>query len=906
MKTILLQSKLHTPPTRAAFVPRPQLFDQLDQGIRSEYRLILLSAPAGYGKSTLLSAWIQNRVSPDESRSAAWLSIDEGDDDPIRFWTYLTAASNRLPNLPSGVNLPEASYPWKPHLTELVNQLSALAQPSILVLDDFHLLSSAEIQEGLAFFLNHIPPTLTLAIATRADPPLPLARLRARGELIELRQTDLRFTPQETAVFLQEVMGLALPPEDIQSLAKRTEGWIAGLQMAALSMQQRDDLSAFVRAFSGSHRYVMDYLLEEVLSRQTEEVQTFLLHTSILERLSGPLCDAILPRHARGETQDGPALPSESNSQTIIEDLERSNLFITPLDEQRTWYRYHRLFADLLQQQLAQRHPDRVPELHRRASAWFEDQGHLPESIHHALAARDYQRAADLIAEKADSSLMRSEAVTLRKWLDALPEEILARRSKLSAHAAWLMMLSGEPMETIQARMSAVEEYGREESGHLQAFQGLMAIYEGDLDLALQRVHDALEQLEGEDGFWNLIAQWLEKILTLTESPSEGELTSTVEPYLQTQLVQKNVLLGVMGLCNVGELRIKQGRLREAEDLLRQAVELATDEDGKRLPIAGEPLLWMGEIARERNELEAAEEHLTKGIRLLGDWGRVTAIEGHLSLALVHQALDDEEGIDQTLQEARRLAVMFDATEMDDHMVAMHRARIAALQGDFGEVDHWVRARGLDEIDPDDLQIDATVELHLRKYELATLGLTRILQGQPREALAFLDPLLSIIAEKGRWRLGMEILAQQAAAHHMMGDTERALRCLEGALQKAMPEGHVRLFLDIGETMAELLYKAAEREIFPEYAGRLLAAFPEAQRGRTPRKDGAMIEPLSEREMEVMAAIAEGLSNQEIAQRLFISERTVKWHASNIYGKLQVSNRTEAAAKARALGLLPS
>jgi len=906
MKTAILQSKLHIPPARPNFVPRLQLYARLDEGLQPGNRLIILSAPAGYGKSALLGAWIQNHLLPDGDISAVWFSIDEADDDPIRFWAYVTAALQNIPGVPAAVDPNEISSCGNAYLTELINQISVLSRPALLVLDDLHWVASLEIHNGLSFFLDRLPPSLKLVIATRADPPMNLASLRAKGGLVELRQRDLRFSPGETAAFLRDIMGLELGAGEIEALETLTEGWAAGLQMAGLSMQQREDMGAFLRSFSGSHRYIMDYLIEEVLSRQPEEMQNFLLQTSILERLSSSLCDAVLRFQMETDTDDGQVLQSSSNSQAILENLEASNLFITPLDDNRSWYRYHRLFADLLQKQLAQRQPKMMSELHHRASIWFENESYLQEGIDHALAAREYERAADLIAKTADSLLMRSEVVTLRKWLDALPQELISSRSNLSAHYAFLMMLSGESIELVRTWLNKVKEQGVSESGPLLSFQGLLALYEGDLGRAVRIINEALKKLENMDGFWIQMAQWLKRMLSLSESNLDNGLTEKMEPFLDAQIVKKNVLLGVMCLSSLGELRMKQGQMNEAENLFQQALELATDDHGNCLPIAGEALKWLGEVARERNDLDAAEEHLNQGIKLLHEWGQVTAIEGHLSLALVKQAQGDIEKADKAIKEAQSLAVMFDAMQMDDFMVAMHRAHIAVLRGDFEKADQWIKARGLDKIDPDELQIDATVELHMRKYELVTLGLVRIRQHLPNEALSFLDPLLAEVLAKGRWRLGMEILALQAAAHHLLGETEKALDCLKEALRIAEPEGYVRFFLNIGEPMAQLLYKAAERGIMPEYAGVLLAAFPPGEQVSQTRKHDELIEPLSEREKEVVAAIAEGLSNQEIALRLFISEQTVKWHASNIYGKLQVSNRTEAAAKARALGLLSS
>jgi LuxR family maltose regulon positive regulatory protein len=638
----------------------------------------------------------------------------------------------------------------------------------------------------------------------------------------------------------------------------------------------------------------MDYLMEEVLQRQSAEIQTFLLQTSILEQLSAPLCDAVsVP-------------PPRAGSHSILEHLDQTNLFVTPLDDRRIWYRYHRLFADLLQRQLRQRWPDLVPELHRRASAWYEEQDLVPESIEHALVAGDFERAAMLIERVAEALMMRSELMTLRNWLDALPEPILYQRPQLCAYHAWLLLLGGESVRAVESRITALRDYTNAEPGQIHAVRALIAVSQGRIDGVPALTERALETLTEDDGFWYSVARWLRDLLQVSDDDLHTEDTGPLRRLIHTQLDSRNVLLAVIGVCNLGELRLKQGRLREAEELFSRALSRATDAGGQRLPIAGEPLIWLGELARERNDLPAAEDYLMEGIERIREWGPVAAIDGYTNLARLRYAQRDEIGAAEAIEQANRLAVMFDATEMDDHMVAMCRARIAALQGDFAAVERWAESRGLDGLDPDDLQLDATVELHLRKYELVVLGLARVLEGRPREALPFLKPLLSYVAAKGRWGLSIETLALQAAAHHLLGETARALARLERALARAEPEGYVRLFVEIGEPMALLLYEAAQHDVFPEYAGRLLAAFPEpAEPAAASQQPRALIEPLSQRELEVLAAIAEGLSNQEAAQRLYISERTVKWHASNIYGKLQVSNRTEAVARARSLGILP-
>ena len=883
----LLKTKLYVPHLRPDRVPRQRLLQRLNEGLPGR-KLTLISAPAGYGKTTLLAQWIAQAEHP-----VAWLSLDGGDDDPARFLAYLAAALRRLPEFPSppGPDGVQPAGDGEAQLTALINQASELPKLAVLVLDDFHRLTEPIVHRCVAYLVDHMPPTLAVVVATRADPPLPIARLRAEGQLTEIRQAELRFTPEEAADFLHRAMGLELTEEQVVALTGRTEGWVAGLQMAAASLRQRDDVEAFIDTFAGSHRYIMDYLMEEVLHRQPPELQTFLLQTSILDRMSAPLCDAVL-------LQGPPA-----GSQSVLEELDQANLFVTPLDDRRVWYRYHRLFADLLRRQLKERDANIISELHGRASRWYEHQALLPESIEHALAAADFERGATLVERVIEPLTKRSELKTLRDWLGALPEEVLRRRPELCAYHAWLLLLGGEPVRTIESRIAAMREHADGAPGHVKAVRALVTISQGRIDGVPELVEGALETLTEEDGFWHSVAQWLRDLLRLSEGDLRGEEAESLRQLVHDHLDSQNVLLSVIGLCNLGELRVKQGRLREAEALFERALSRATDAHGERLPVAGEPLIWLGELARERNDLPTAEGYLITGLELIRQWGPVPAIEGYITLARVRYAQGDDSGTDRALEEAGRLAVMFDATEMDDHLVALARARIAALRGEFEAVERWAASRGLDAVDPEDLQIDATMELHLRKYDLVVLGLSRILAERPREALAFLQPLLSWVAGKGRWGLGIEILALEAAAYGMMGEIDKALSRAEEAMARAGPEGYVRLFVEIGDPMARVLYRAAQEGLSADYAGHLLAAFPKSAGPATARR--SLIEPLSDRELEVLAAIAAGLTNQETAQRLYISERTVKWHASNIYGKLQVSNRTEAVARARSLGILP-
>jgi LuxR family maltose regulon positive regulatory protein len=969
MEAPLLQTKLYIPPPRPELVSRPRLIERLNAGLHR--KLTLVSAPAGFGKTTLLSEWVAGcgrPVAPGPPRPArtwgagtggtetgpglaqaaspsclpraeptgapsrdgagrtGWVSLDEGDNDPARFLAYLIAALQTVQADVGEAALAALQSPQPPPtetiLTALINEIAALpgppgdprGRPYILVLDDYHLITAQPIHDGLTFLLDHLSPNLHLVVATRADPPLPIARLRGRGQVTELRQSDLRFTTDEAAAFLNTHVGLNLSPDDVAALEARTEGWIAGLQMAALSMRGQNDVAGFIRAFTGSDRYILDYLVEEVLQRQPENIQTFLLQTSILNRLTGPLCDVILSRGPQEQRNKGdfepsaPQLPgSSAPGQEILEYLERNNLFVIPLDNERSWYRYHRLFADLLRRRLQQMQPDLAPTLHRRAAGWFEGNGLTAPAIEHMLRAGDFERAASLIEEITEATLMRSELATFLGWVDELPDEVVRDRPSLCVFQAWALLLAGRPLDAVEARL---QDAARSETVDKTApLRALLALYRGQIPRASELSRRALERLPEDDLFLRDLATWILGLSHLVD----GDLATSTHALDQVARMSHragNVMIAVMVLCNIAELRMQQGRLYQANDIYQQALEWATDEQGHLLPIAGEALMGLGNLFYQWNDLEAAARYLIQGIELTGRWGEVGAMDGYISLAHVRQAQGDVGGAREALQKAQQLALKTDVTELDDILVAAHQAHLWVAQGDLEAALRWLEERGLT-VDVARTELKATDSDNFfrrrrrRTAEYTTLIRVLLAQSRPDEALTVLMPLL-VIAE--RWGLNERVIRFQilrALAFHAQDDMAQGMAAVERALSLAEPSGYVRIFLDEGEPMARLLYRAAECGIAPEYAGRLLAAFPAWEPlDRDPQAE--IVEPLSERELDVLCLIAEGLSNQEIAQRLSISTRTVKWHTSNILGKLGVKNRTQAVAKARSLGVLPA
>ena len=918
MVTLILTTKLHIPSLQRNLVPRQRLLECLDRGLHR--KLTLVSAPAGFGKTTLLGEWIQSLEAGDSpSVKVAWISLDGGDNDPVRFFAYLTAALQRTDESigQAGGDAFELAGSWlqESHLVKLINQVAVLPRVFVLVLDDYHLITSQVIHDAVTFLVDHLAENMHLVLATRADPPLPLSRLRARGHLTELRQSDLCFTADEAAVFLNNVMGLGLSMEDVAALEARTEGWIAGLQMAALSLQGRGQdptrhaRSEFIQAFTGSHRFVLDYLVEEVLELQPTAIQEFLLKTSILERVTGPLCDAVAGSRGirAADAPSGSLTLRIPDSQSILEHLEAANLFIVPLDDERRWYRYHRLFADLLRKRLGRMSPELVPALHRRASAWHEQQGLMAEAIDHALAAEDYERAAYLIERAAEATLMRSELATFLRWIDLLPDEWVRTYPSLCVYHAWALLFSGHSLDTVESRLGILDGETDLLAGKVAPLRGLIAVFQGEMSRVAELSRRALEQLSEGDVFLRGFATWL---LGVSRMLSGDWVTGrqALDEAARMSREAGNVMLAVMVMCNLAELCMKEGRLYKAATIYRQALDFAVDGQGERLPIAGGALMGLGELSREWNDLEAAERYLTEGIELSKRWADVGAIEGYLTLARVRQAQGDVKGAREAILVAQQLAVKFEATELDDILVASHEVHFWITQGNLQPAMRWFEEQGLTvDVALSELErIDDGISLFGRRRrtrEYTALARLLIAQGRPDKALAVLASLLEIAERWGLCGYMITIQILNALAFHARGDIGQAMSALERALCFAEPGGYVRIFVDEGEPMARLLYRAAERGIAPEYAGRLLASFlalePAAQ-----EPQAEMVEPLSERELEVLRLLAVGLSNPEIADELVIAVSTVRSHCKSIYGKLSVHRRWSAVQRAQELGLI--
>lgn len=904
MAGLLLETKLNVPRRRRAVVSRPRLNERLGGG--AESALTLVSAPAGFGKTTLLTDWLA--TVPVDGRSIGWVSLDARDNDPALFWSYVLAA---LEAAAPGVGaqtrglLQSAQPPIESVVDTLLNGLSGVSDDVVLVLDDYHVIEAPGIQEGMAHLVEHLPPQIRLVIAGRADPAFPLGRLRGRGELVEIRAADLRFTADEAASYLNGAMGLALTAQDVAALEGRTEGWIAALQLAALSMQGREDVPSFIAGFAGDDRHIVDYLAEEVLQRQPEHVRRFLLQTSVLSRLTGALCDAVTGR-------DG--------GRGMLEALDRDNLFLVPLDDRRRWYRYHHLFADVLQVHLLDEQPNDLPELHRRAAGWYERNGERSEAIHHALAAKDFQRAADLVELALPALRQGRQEVTLRRWMEALPDELFQVRPVLSAGYVGARMSTGDvdgvepylrvaerwldPMAAVgeapgvpSAEMVVVDgEEFRRLPGAIAMYRAGQALVHGDVPLAMTHARRALD-LAGPDDHLGRggpaallgLAYWTTGDLRAAHRWYAAGMAGLDEGGYRSDVVG--------GAVTLADIRIAQGRLREAMSTYHRALQRAEQTDPV-LRGAADMHVGMSQLFRERNDLDAARHHLARA-QELGDHAGLPKhpCRRRLAMARMHEVDGDLDGALGLLDQAER--VHNSDFSPDVQPIPAVRARMWAAHGRLDAALDWVRERRLSA--DDDLS-------YVREYEHTTLARVLLARGTAEhsaglidEAAGLLDRLLRAAEEGERTGSVIEILVLQALAEHARGADRAALARLERALTLAEPEGYVRTFADEGAPMAALLRSAARQGIASSCARRLLSAVDATEDDERPH-DG-LIEPLSARELDVLRLLATDLDGPDIARRLFVSLNTVRTHTKNIYAKLGVNSRRAAVRRAEELDL---
>jgi LuxR family maltose regulon positive regulatory protein len=899
-RDVLLATKLNLPGPQPGQVPRPRLLARLDEGLTRG--LVLVCAPAGYGKTVLLTDWARRGEFP-----VAWLSLDAGDNDPARFWRHAVAALDRAcPGTGERVAPllgPPAPASFQGLVTALINELAA--DQVLVVLDDYHVIGAQQVHDSLAFLAEHRPAGICVVLASRSDPPLPLPRLRARGQLAEIRAAELRFTPAEAGELLQHAAS-ALPEASVAALAARTEGWAAGLRLAALSLRGHSDAAAFVAAFTGSHRYVLDYLAEEVLEGQDEQLRTFLLETSVLDRLSGPLCDAVTGREG---------------SQALLEQAERAGLFLIPLDEVRGWWRYHHLFADLLRARLQQEQPGRAAQLHRSAAGWYAGHGLAGDAIGHAAAAGEMLWAARIIEQHFDLvHRIQGEATTIDRWLSVLPAEVVRSRPRLLLAQGHLAADRGHP-EVMEPLLDAVEcaphdwadEPFEPTAGVAASFlvnvpaltalnRSYLAQFHGDAEATAAFATQTLAASKpGEralsataHGFL-AVAEWLRGRLT----EAERALASSVTEWRETG----ELTLIVWGYYELVLIQLAQGRLDAAALTCEQALDSLVTS-GRPQPAAGPSHAGLADIAYQRDELDSALRHATEGIELCRQFVYTTPLaDGLVTLAMIRQATGDLAGALEAITEAGQVS---SGPAGLLNQVPARRARLLLAQGDLAAAARFPQENGLGPDDEPD---------YAREPGYLVLARILLAQDRPGQALALLDRLHAAAAAQDRVGSLIEIGALRALALAAAGDQAGAVAALAEALLLACPQGHIRVFADEGSAMAALLGRliAAQRAgsgfqaaagVPLGYLARLQRAFGPGQPARDPVPSG-IVDPLTSREFEVLKMLAAGRSNQAIAGELVVTLDTVKKHVGHVLGKLGAANRTEAVARARELNLIP-
>jgi LuxR family maltose regulon positive regulatory protein len=870
----LLETKFHTPIWRSDGVIRPRLLDQLQTGLIEQRKLTLVSAPAGYGKTTLITSWL---YSFSESTRNIWLSLEKSDNEPARFLSYWTTAWNRISDLPLAniqdlLDMPQLP-PFQSILDEVINALAQLKEPAILVLDDYHTITNSLIHEMLEYFLEHQPRQAHLVIITRSDPPLPLARLRARRQMVEIRASDLRFTEEEAGHFFSQSMQVVLEEEDIQTLDRRTEGWAVGLQLAALALKNLPDPQDFVETFRGSHRYVLDYLAEEVIRQQRDDVREFLIQTSILERFNAESCGA---------------LTGYPDSQGLLLELEQANLFLIPLDDERVWYRYHHLFADFLRTELSKTETEK---LYKKAALWHEQNEFTSEAVQYAIASGDLEFLADVIdwGLKKDAIWSGGNLTLYAAWLDILPPQAFHSRPALSLNASHILYLLGrfdlaeKQIDQAEKTLHALPVSPEKEQMLALAslYRGAIASVRGDTQQAIERITFAQERVPQEHhlqharGYFSLgLAYELSGQIALAE---ENFLKSSEEAQSAGVLY-----LAIHALGAAAQVQISQGQLYRAEQACQQAIQIAGD---KQLPPLGLVESILGSIALERNDLSAAEEFLQNGIALSRRGGLIDDVILGLSyLARLHAYQGRVSDAFDAIQEANTIIQGFGVERMS-MLVAAHIANLQLLIGQEGAATQWAA----------DYQV---VRAGL-SHEFADLTLVRVLlkTGDREKVPSILDALLKQGQAQGRLRTRIEVMILMALFHRAEKDIPSAVDWLSQALGLAAPEGFIRIFLDEGTALLDLLLKA--RQAAPELVDAILGSL-QAESGKSPLDQ--LPEPLSEQELRVLGLIVAGKTNREIADELVISVGTAKWHVHNILQKLGVSNRLQAIARARELG----
>jgi len=892
----ILKTKLNIPRLRSELVSRPRLITRFKAGL--QLKLTLVIAPAGYGKTTLVNEGIRSSQFP-----VVWLTLDEGDNDPVRFWSYLIYALQNLRvdigksclDLLQSTQSPPIEYT----ITNIINEMSDINEDFSIVLDDYHVIEGQSIHDTINFLINNLPPQAHLVIASRIDPSIPLASLRAQNQMVEIRTKDLRFMFDETNDFLNTIMNLGISDDEIKALESRTEGWIASLQLAAISMQGREDISRYISEFSGSSRYVMDYFIEEMLLRQEASVKSFLLETSILNYFTSSLCDTVT---------------GKDDSQEMLARIEAANLFLIPLDDERKWYRYHHLFTDLLRSQLLHTQQGRINELQLKASQWFEREGMVDEAIYHAFNAKDFERAADLAESVAFSKLLKSQCLMILDWLEKLTESLVESRPWLCLSGALASQYTGQYeavesfIQSAEQTMSGVEKNQPSKSfpdhskirSYIKTIDSTRSLIEGNTNRTIELGHEALQNLPVDDlaarssvlkdigvSYWT-IGDMLVSRRYLEEAGTLGQEGG-------------HLYMSLLTMSYLADTDRVQGFLSQAAEKYQEVIRLGSEWGGTEpLPITGNAHIGLSQVLYEWNDVEAAIYHAGIGTRL-AEKGRIimTMEFGYLYLAWQNLAVGNTRAMMEAHQQAKAISPKLMNAYTRSHAAAW-TARLLLAQGDLDAANNWAISKELK------VNINDAPDYWM-EFPYLTLVRLYLAQGKFDDVPTLLECLRKKAEAEKRTGSIIEILVLQSITSQLQGDEHRSLNTLKYALSLAEPYGYIRTFVEEGEPMAKLLRLVASRDINTKYVRRLLASFQKhtVVTGSQPTISSVkgviapspLIEPLSEREKEVLRLIVAGMSNREIAEKLIIGEGTVKTHINNIYSKLDVQSRSQAIAR---------
>jgi LuxR family maltose regulon positive regulatory protein len=902
----LLTTKFYIPKPRDDLIPRPRLIECLDTGLHGVVTIV--SAPAGYGKTTLVSSWAGQTEYP-----VIWLSLDENDNDLTRFLTYLVSTIQQIDTAIGDDVLTALDSTQTPQseilLTLLINGIAARVKQFTLVFDDCHLISNNEIFEAIELLIKYKPIEMHLMLIGRVDPLISLSRLRVGGQLTEIRSGDLRFTKMEATAFLNDFMKLDLSIDDIIALEMRTEGWIAGLQLAGLSLQERDDKHEFILTFSGLHRHLIDYLVDEVLSRQPEKIRSFLCQSSILDRLNASLCDATL---------------DISSSRQILQEIEGTNLFLIPMDDEGRWFRYHHLFGDFLKLCLQDGQSNLIPGLHHRAAGWYEAHGYDSEAFNHLLLAENFAEATRFVEQKARKLLESSELAQLMNWVSALPVEHLRGHPRLSIYHTWALRLSGSQYDVVENKIQEIESvletspvnlsildlgkiYSQPEDelrnlkAHLLALRAFQGIYSENNSRAIELAAEAKAHQPDEKfvlGSLGFALGWAYRL--------SGDVLAAYQEFRESSTISNesgNTYMAVTTLCRAAYGLVLMGRLHEAEQVFTEALDLTFRNGGRQIPVAGYAYVYLGGLNFEWNNLESAKRYVLDGIQLCERVGYIMdQAVGYCYLARINLAQGDIDSAQDACQSAKELSQLMKDYLYVRRWVEDCQVRLWATQGNFESLERWVQTCGLSLEDTPNFKRDMDHIILARAF--VELAQYRPASSYLEDALTLLSKL-QMMAEDAKWNGKLiEILILQAMALQIAMREEQALHALNKAISLAQPEGYIRTFVDEGLPMGLLLETLLKNGADNDYAQKLYATFEFNRTADHVLSTQSMIEPLSSRELDVMSMLATELSGPEIANEMSIALSTLRFHTRNIYGKLQVNNRRTAVRKARDLDLI--